>query len=106
MQVAKITRVGCGSFRTYCRIEVNVTVSKSLSWNEAFQVSVVQTRDEARVVAQKWSAAVSERPAAAGWDGRSRRNLVHTSRFPRCCDWPRRHSRAPSERVAPQAIKD
>jgi hypothetical protein len=27
----------------------------------------------------------------------TRRNLLHTSEFLRCCDWPRRHSRAPAE---------
>src|SRR5579859_1064247 len=27
----------------------------------------------------------------------TRRNYFHTSQFPSCCDWPRRHSRAPSE---------
>jgi len=26
----------------------------------------------------------------------TRRNLLHTSQFLRCCDWPRRHSRAPA----------
>ncbi len=26
----------------------------------------------------------------------TRRNLLHSSQFLRCCDWPRRHSRAPA----------
>jgi hypothetical protein len=36
-------------------------------------------------------------PAAAHENVPRRRNHFHTSQSPRCCDWPRRHSRAPSE---------
>src|SRR5438445_5399667 len=43
-----------------------------------------------------WSA-VSEGSAAARGNGWPRRNLFRTSQRSRCCDWPRRHSRAPSK---------
>jgi hypothetical protein len=45
-----------------------------------------------------WGQAVPA-PIGAGTDGSrtTARNLLHTSQFPCCCDWPRRHSRAPAE---------
>ena len=44
-----------------------------------------------------WGQAVPT-PIGAGTacPGATRRNLLHTSQFLRCCDWPRRHSRAPA----------